>query len=296
MLYNYLGFQHKGEISMEPQVVFQERPRASVGGKVFLVLEMLALIFAKACTFISRLFLDDAASNMPSVNVMFWIVFFLYITGYILLLIGTSSRNSLGVLIAGFVVFLILEWETFITNFTSFAAFTERLTRLSAMNSIILFSFTFVWICLIVLTCVKKAPKPLCLIPGLIGVAASILQLYISLMSIFNWSSLGDIKDGKELAYIIFGRISSIIWLLVILFRPFWIFMVSHWLTHPTKKIPMRQGFRHITPQPYGMPVQGYQPVPNGYQQYPQYQQGYQQIPQQGYPQYGQPQQFPPQQ
>ena len=283
---------------MEQQITFQERPRASVGSKVFLVLEMLALIFAKICTFISRLLLDDAASNIPSVMVMFWIVFFIYITGYILLLIGTSSRNSIGVLIAGFAVFLILEWETFITNFSSFASFTERLTRLSALNSITLFSFTFVWICLIVLTCIKKAPKALCLIPGLIGIAASILQLYMSLTAIFNWSSLSAVDDGKEIASILFGRFSTVIWLLITLFRPFWIFMVAHWLTHPTKKIPVRQGFRPITPQPYGTPVQPYQPVPMGYGQapQPQYPQGYQQIPQQGYPQYGQPQQFPPQQ
>lgn len=286
---------------MEPQVVFQERPRASVGGKVFLVLEMLALIFARVCTFISKLFLDDAASNIPSVMVMFWIVFFIYITGYILLLIGTSSRNSIGVLIAGFVVFLILEWETFITNFTSFSAFTEKITRLSALNSIVLFSFTFVWISLIVLTCLKKAPKPLCLVPGIIGVIASILQLYLSLTAIINGPSLSGINNGKEIGYHLFGKVSSIIWIFVVLFRPFWIFMVSHWLTHPTKKVPMRQGYTPIVPQPvqqYGAPVQQYQPVPNGYQQYPQpqYQQGYQQIPQQGYPQYGQPQQFPPQQ
>lgn len=288
----------RGERNMEPQIVFQERPRASVGGKVFLVLEMIAVIFAKLCTFISRLFLDDAASNIPSVMVMFWIVFFIFIAGYILLLIGTSSRNSIGVLIAGFVLFLFLEWESFITNFTNFASFTERLTSLSAMNSIVLFSFSFVWVSLIVLTCIKKAPKPLCLIPGFIGIAASILQLYLSLTAIFNWPGISDLKDGKEIAFIIFGRISSIIWILVVLFRPFWIFMVAHWLTHPTIKIPMRQGFRPITPQPYGTPVQPYQPVPMGYGQVsqPQYPQGYQQIPQQGYQQYGQPQQFPPMQ
>ena len=44
----------RGERNMEPQIVFQERPRASVGGKVFLVLEMIAVIFAKLCTFIFR--------------------------------------------------------------------------------------------------------------------------------------------------------------------------------------------------------------------------------------------------
>lgn len=286
---------------MEQQITFQERPRASVGGKVFLVLEMIALIFAKLSTFVSKLCLDDASSNIPSVMVIFWIVFFVYIAGYILLLIGTSSRNSIGVLIAGFVVFLLLEWEAFITNISSITSFAARLTSLSLLSSIVLYSFSFVWICLIVLTSIKKAPKALCLIPGLIGVAASCLQLYICLNDIAHWSSLSGINDGKEIAYIVFARISSIIWILIVLFRPFWIFMVAHWLTHPTKKIPVRQGFRPITPQPvqpYGMPVQQYQPAPNGYQQVPspQYQQGYQQMPQQGYPQYGQPQQFPPQQ
>jgi len=279
---------------MEQQITFQERPRASVGGKVFLVLEMIALIFAKLITFVAKLCLKDASSNIPSVMVVFWIVFFVYIAGYILLLIGTSSRNSVGVLIAGFVVFLILEWESFITNISSFTSFAQRLTSISLLSSIVLYSFSFVWICLIVLTGIKKAPKPLCLIPGLIGVAASCLQLYICINDIAHWSSLSGINDGNEIAYIVFSRISSIIWILIVLYRPFWIFMVAHWLTHPTKKIPVRQGFRPITPQPYGMPVQQYQPVPNGYQQVPQPQ--YQQMPQQGYPQYGQPQQFPPQQ
>ena len=280
---------------MEQQITFQERPRASIGSKPFLILEMLALIFSRLATFVSRLFLDTAASSIPTVMVFFWIFFFLYIAGYILLLIGTSSRNSIGVLIAGFVAFLILEWESFLNSF-SLTGFAERLTGMPLLNSIVLYSFTFVWVFLIVLTCIKKAPKPLCLIPGLIGVATSLLRLYLSLMEFANWSSLSDSTDGKEIAYIVFGRISSIIFILVILFRPFWIFMVSHWLTHPTKKIPVRQGFMPITPQPYGVPVQPYQAVSNGYQQMPQYQQGYQQIPQQGYPQYGQPQQFPPQQ
>ena len=274
---------------MEQQVIFQERPRAMIGGKVFLVLEMIFLIFSKLSTFVSKLLLDDAASNIPSVMVMFWIVFFVYIAGYILLLIGTSSRNSIGVLITGFVIFLLLEWESFITNFSNIAAFTERLSRLSLLSSIVLYSFTFVWICLIVLTCIKKAPKPLCLIPGLIGVAAGILQLYLKLTEIAMWSSLSGIDDGKEIAYLIFARIGQIIWIAVVLFRPFWIFMAAHWLTHPTTKIPVRQGFRPITPQPvqpYGAqpyqqnvyhPVQQpYQPMQTPYQQpnqFPPYQQ-----------------------
>lgn len=274
---------------MEQQVIYQERPRAMIGGKVFLVLEMIFLIFSKLSTFVSKLLLDDAASNIPSVMVMFWIVFFVYIAGYILLLIGTSSRNSIGVLITGFVIFLLLEWESFITNFSNIAAFTERLSRLSLLSSIVLYSFTFVWICLIVLTCIKKAPKPLCLIPGLIGVAAGILQLYLKLTEIAMWSSLSGIDDGKEIAYLIFARIGQIIWIAVALFRPFWIFMTAHWLTHPTTKIPVRQGFRPITPQPvqpYGaqpyqqnvyQPVQQpYQPMQTPYQQpnqFPPYQQ-----------------------
>ena len=272
---------------MEQQVVFQERPRAMVGGKVFLVLEMIFLIFSKLSTFVSKLFLDDAASNIPSVMVWFWIVFFAYIAGYILLLIGTSSRNSIGVLIAGFVIFLLLEWG--IVGFTNIASFTEKLTRLSVFNSICLYAFTFVWVTLIVLTCIKKAPKALCLIPGLVGVAAGALQLYAKLMEISMWSSLSGIEDGKEIAYYVFSRIGQVIMIAVILFRPFWIFMTAHWLTHPTKKIPVRQGFRPITPQPvqpYGaqpyqqnvyQPVQQpYQPMQTPYQQqnqFPPYQQ-----------------------
>ena len=274
---------------MEQQIVFQERPRAMIGGKVFLVLEMIFLIFSKLSTFVSRLLLDDAASNIPSVMVMFWIVFFVYIAGYILLLIGTSSRNSIGVLITGFVIFLLLEWESFITNFSNIAAFTEKLSRMSLLNSIVLYAFTFVWVCLIVLTCIKKAPKALCLSPGLIGVAAGVLQLYLKLMEISMWSSLSGIDDGKEIAYYVFARIGQVIWIAVALFRPFWIFMTAHWLTHPTTKIPVRQGFRPITPQPvqpYGaqpyqqnvyQPVQQpYQPMQTPYQQpnqFPPYQQ-----------------------
>lgn len=275
------------DTSMEQQIIYQERPRAAVGSKAFIILEMLALIFSRLATFVSRLFLDTAASSIPTVMVFFWIFFFLYIAAYILLLIGTSSRNNIGVLIAGFTAFLILEWESFISIF-SLSGFTEKLAGLPLLDSIVLYSFTFVWVFLIVLTCIKKAPKPLCLIPGLIGVGASLLQLYLHLMEIARWSSLSDLTDGKEVAYVFFERASSLIYILVILFRPFWIFMVSHWLTHPTKKIPVRQGFMPITPQPYGVPVQPYQAVPNGYQQMPQYQQGY--------PQYGQPQQFPPHQ
>lgn len=279
---------------MEQQIIYQDRPRASTGGKVFLVLEMIAVIFSQLSLFISRLFMSDASSSIPYVMVIFWIVFFVYLAGYILMLIGTSSRNNIGVLIAGFTVFLLLEWETYITNFSGFPYLIQRLSRLPLPNAIALYSFTFVWISLIVLTCIKKAPKPLCLIPGLVGVLASLLQLYNKLYEMSMWEKISDSSDGKEIAYIIFLRGAGIIWLLVVLFRPFWIFMVSHWLTHPTYKVAVRQGFRPITPQP----VQGYVPV----QPYQPYQavppQGYQQMPQQGYQQYpqpGQPQQpFPP--
>ena len=82
--------------------------------------------------------------------------------------------------------------------------------------------------------------------------------------------------------------------------------MVAHWLTHPTMKVAVRPAVQRVQPAQVYVPVQSYQPVPQGYQQ-PVYQQvpqqgyqpvpqGYQQVPQQGYPQYGQPQQFPPQQ
>ena len=160
---------------MEQQVTYQERPRASVGGKVFLVLEMIALIFEEICLFIAKLFPTDAQSSIPFLMVFFWIVFFFYLAGYILLLIGTSSRNNFGVLVAGFTVFLLLEWATMFSGISSFSSFTVRLSGLSILNSIVLFTFTFVWISLIVLSCIKKAPKALCLIPGLFGVFASIL-------------------------------------------------------------------------------------------------------------------------
>ncbi|MBO4680914.1 MAG: hypothetical protein J5623_03345 [Clostridiales bacterium] len=287
---------------MEQQVTYTEKPRGSTGGKVFLIFEMIAMIGVQLLNFVAMLFPTDAASNMPSVKVLFWIVFFIYLAGYILLLIGTSSRNSVGLLIAGFAIFMLLEWDSYIIYFSSFPAFIRRLTSMSVLNAIILYAFTFVWICLIVLTCIKKAPKPLCLIPGFVAIIASCLLMYVSLMNMSTWSSLSGYSEGKEVAYHLFTRIASIVNILVILFRPFWIFMVAHWLTHPTMKVAVRPAVQRVQPAPVYVPVQPYQPVPQGYQQpvYPQgYQQvpqGYQQVPQQGYPNYGQPQQFPPQQ
>jgi len=287
---------------MEQQVTYTEKPRGSTGGKVFLIFEMIAMIGVQLLNFVAMLFPTDAASNMPSVKVLFWIVFFIYLAGYILLLIGTSSRNSVGLLIAGFAIFMLLEWDSYIIYFSSFPAFIRRLTSMSVLNAIILYAFTFVWICLIVLTCIKKAPKPLCLIPGFVAIIASCLLMYVSLMNMSTWSSLSNYSEGKEVAYHLFTRIASIVNILVILFRPFWIFMVAHWLTHPTMKVAVRPAVQRVQPAPVYVPVQPYQPVPQGYQQpvYPQgYQQmpqGYQQVPQQGYPNYGQPQQFPPQQ
>lgn len=286
---------------MEQQVTYTEKPRGSTGGKVFLIFEMIAMIGVQLLNFVAMLFPTDAASNMPSVKVLFWIVFFIYLAGYILLLIGTSSRNSVGLLIAGFAIFMLLEWDSYIIYFSSFPAFIRRLTSMSVLNAIILYAFTFVWICLIVLTCIKKAPKPLCLIPGFVAIIASCLLMYVSLMNMSTWSSLSNYSEGKEVAYHLFTRIASIVNILVILFRPFWIFMVAHWLTHPTMKVAVRPAVQRVQPAPVYVPVQPYQPVPQGYQQpvYPQgYQQmpqGYQQVPQQGYPNYGQPQQFPPQ-
>ena len=287
---------------MEQQVTYTEKPRGSTGGKVFLIFEMIAMIGVQLLNFVAMLFPTDAASNMPSVKVLFWIVFFIYLAGYILLLIGTSSRNSVGLLIAGFAIFMLLEWDSYIIYFSSFPAFIRRLTSMSVLNAIILYAFTFVWICLIVLTCIKKAPKPLCLIPGFVAIIASCLLMYVSLMNMSTWSSLSNYSEGKEVAYHLFTRIASIVNILVILFRPFWIFMVAHWLTHPTMKVAVRPAVQRVQPAPVYVPVQPYQPVPQGYQQpvYPQgYQQvpqGYQQVPQQGYPGYGQPQQFPPRQ
>lgn len=291
---------------MEQQVTYTEKPRGSTGGKVFLILEMIVMIGVQLLNFVATLFPTDAASNIPSVKVLFWIIFFVYFAGYILLIIGTSSRNSVGLLIAGFAIFMLLEWDSYIIYFSSFSAFISRLTSMSILNAIILYAFTFVWICLIVLTCIKKAPKPLCLIPGFVAIIASCLLLYVSLMNISTWSSMSNYSDGKEFAYVLFTRIAAIVNILVILFRPFWIFMVAHWLTHPTMKVAVRPAVQRVQPAQVYVPVQSYQPVPQGYQQpvYPQvpqqgYQpvpQGYQQVPQQGYPQYGQPQQFPPQQ
>ena len=144
---------------MEQQVTYTEKPRGSTGGKVFLIFEMIAMIGVQLLNFVAMLFPTDAASNMPSVKVLFWIVFFIYLAGYILLLIGTSSRNSVGLLIAGFAIFMLLEWDSYIIYFSSFPAFIRRLTSMSVLNAIILYAFTFVWICLIVLTCIKKAPS-----------------------------------------------------------------------------------------------------------------------------------------
>ena len=289
---------------MEQQITYTEKPRGSTGGKVFLILEMIVMIGVQLLTFIAMLFPTDAASNIPSVKVLFWIVFFIYMAGYILLIIGTSKRTSVGLLIAGFAIFMLLEWDSYIINFSSFSAFLSRLSSMKAINAAILYSFTFVWISLIVLTCIKKAPKALCLIPGFVGIIASCLLLYVSLMNMSVWSSLSSYTEGKEFAYVLFNRIASIVNIFVIIFRPFWIFMVAHWLTHPTMKVAVRPVVQRVQPAPVYVPIQPYQPVqqpvyqpvPQGYQQPQPYQQGYQQVPQQGYPGYGQPQQFPPQQ
>lgn len=297
---------------MEQQVNYVDRPRSSTGGKVFLILEMFALIFMKIFAFIAMLFPTDAASNMPIVKVVFWIGFFAYLAGYILLIIGTSSRNFIGVLIAGFVLFMILEWEALFTSFTSMSSLMRSVASFSAIRQVILYSFTFVWISLIVLTCIKKAPKALCLIPGIIAILASVFLLYTKILEMTMWSSISKNTEGNEIAYLVFSRIASFIELFIILFRPFWIFMVAHWLTHPTYKVALRPVAPRVVNQPVQAyaPVPSYQPVQPGYQpvyqQVPQPQvyqpgyqpvpQGYQQVPQQGYPQYGQPQQFPPQQ
>ena len=292
---------------MEQQITYTQRPRGSTGGKVFLILEMLVMILVQLSYFIATLFPDDAASNIPILKVIFWIVFFTYMTGYILLIIGTSNRNSIGLLIAGFALFLLLEWESVLTSATSLSSFLNRLKTITLTDRVIIYSFTFVWICMIVLACIKKAPKPLCLIPGIIGILTSILLLYSQLMNISMWGGLNaSTTDGKEFAYTLFIRISVILNVLVIIFRPFWIFMVSHWMTHPTIKVAVRPTVTRmvqqpatvyvpVQPQPY-QPVQApaYQPVQQPvYQPVPQ--QGYQQVPQQ-YPGYGQPPQYPPQQ
>ena len=295
---------------MEQQITFTERPRGSTGGKVFLILEMLVMILYKIIYFIATLLPDDAASSIPTVKVIYWIVFFVIMTAYILLIIGTSNRNSIGLLIAGFSIFLLLEWEPYLSGFTSISSFAGIFSRTPVVDRIITFAFTFVWICMIVLACIKKAPKPLCLIPGIIGVLASILLMYSQLMTISLWSSLSSTNDAKEAAYIVFLRIASIVYILIIVFRPFWIFLVAHWMTHPTVKVALRPSVQRVVSQPAQVyvpiqpqPYQGYQQAPQSqpvYQQpvYPQQpvQQGYPQVPQQGYPQYGQPQQFPPQQ
>ena len=285
---------------MEQQITFTERPRGSTGGKVFLILEMLVMILYKIIYFIATLIPDDAASSIPMVKVIFWIVFFVIMAAYILLIIGTSNRNSIGLLIAGFAVFLLLEWEPYLSGFTSVKSVASIFSRTPVVDRIITLTFTFVWICMIVLACIKKAPKPLCLIPGIIGILASILLMYSQLMTISLWSSLSSTNDAKEAAYIVFLRIASVVYILIILFRPFWIFLVAHWMTHPTIKVASRPVVQRVVAQPAQMYVP-IQPQPyQGYQQpvYPQQpvQQGYPQVPQQGYPQYGQPQQFPPQQ
>lgn len=292
---------NKGGNNMEQQVNYTEKPRGSTGGKVFLILEMIVMIAVEILRFVASLFPTDAASSIPLTKVLFWVVFFAYLTGYILLIIATSNRNNIGLLITGFVIFMLLEWESFFTSFTNPEGFITKLIRLNFWSQTILYSFTFVWVSMIILACIKKAPKPLCLLPGLIAVAASVILLISRLTEMSLWSSLSTSMDGKEIAYIIFNRIASIVYILVILFRPFWIFMVAHWMTHPTIRVALRPVAPRVVSQPvqgYGVPIQPYQQIPQPQSQ-PVYQpvpQGYQQIPQQGYPQYGQPQQFPPQQ
>lgn len=286
---------------MEQQVTYTEKPRGSAGGKVFLILEMIVMIIVQILNFIASLFETGAASNMPSTKVVFWILVLINISGYILLLIGTSSRNSIGLLIAGFSIFLLLDWKSQILKLFGFAMLagtTPDNKVLAIMNVAILFAFTFVWICLIVLTCIKKAPKPLSLVPGFIGIIAACLLMYVSLMNLSTLPSLRSFSESNDVARMFFIKFAAIVDILVILFRPFWIFMVANWLTHPTMKVAVKPAVQRVPPSQIYVPVQAFQPVPQGYQQ-PVYPQGYQpvqQVPQQGYPNYGQPQQFPPQQ
>ena len=91
---------------MEQQITYTEKPRGSVGGKVFLILEMIVMIFYKIIYFIATLIPDDAASSIPAVKVIFWIAFFVLMTGYIILMIGTSAAAAVGVasiLVSGYV-------------------------------------------------------------------------------------------------------------------------------------------------------------------------------------------------
>ena len=55
---------------MEQQITYTEKPRGSVGGKVFLILEMIVMIFYKIIYFIATLIPDDAASSIPAVKVI----------------------------------------------------------------------------------------------------------------------------------------------------------------------------------------------------------------------------------
>ena len=151
---------------MSQQITYQERPVVSTGGKIFLILEMVFMILAQLATFFTYLFTKRYAMSM----IKYTGVFLVFLAAYILLLIGTSKRNNIGVQIAGLYLFLLLEWESYVLSFTSFqGAFRRFLSIPWNLNNVVIYIFTFVWISMIILACIKKAPKALCIIPGIIG-------------------------------------------------------------------------------------------------------------------------------
>lgn len=266
------------------QVTYIEKPKSCAGGIVFLVLEMITMLLMEVCCLCSMFFVTDVTGNMTSTKVTFWIVFLVWFAGYIIMIVGANKRNTIGVLIAGFSIFLLLEWEEFISSFSS-------LGNTPAVNIISLSCSTFVWISLIILTCIKKAPKPLCLIPGFFGIIACFLKFYVIISHLDSLEKLSIDDGGTKLAFNVFSLTAEVLSLILTLWRPFWVFMISYWLTHPTRKVAVPVAYAPVAPQPYNLqpvqPVQQYQPV---YPQAPQ--PGCQQYPQQGYP-YGQPQQPP---
>lgn len=278
------------------QVMYVEKPKKCAGGIVFLVLEMITMLLAELFSFISLSYATDVASNMTSSKVMFWIEFLVWFAGYIILIVGANRRNNIGVLIAGFLIFLIIETKSIITSTSNFSSLDSMLDDIPLLSILALFTSIFVWISLIILTCIKKAPKPLCLIPGFVGIVASLLKCGVIATQMSAWEKPADNAGSYAVANNVFAFIAMIFIFLIAIFRPFWVFMMSYWLTHPTGKVAVRAACNPVVPQAYNMqPVQQYQPV---YQQVPQpgYQQvpqpGYQQVPQQGYP-YGQFQQPP---
>ena len=224
---------------MEQQGNTREVPVVSTGSKTLLIMEMVFVTISQTLTLMYYISNFGSPRNYSVYLIKFGIVFLVYLGACILILIGLSKRSNIGVMIAGFSMLLLLEWDFYVLNFSSFeSALSSFAEDAAEIRNIALYIFALVWIWMIILTCVKKAPGPLCIIPGILGIIATfliIVEQYQQLSSLSNWFSFSYSRYNSEV-YVL-AYIAS---LLATIFRPIWVFLAAHWLTRPTVKVPVR--------------------------------------------------------